>query len=149
MVSENSVQFYINFLKSHSIDIPKVHIVLGSGFGESLKRIPSTEFLKVAELSLKKIPNVSSTSVMDHSGEYHIYQNQKDKSYLQFQLGRLHGYEGHAPQEAIKPVLIPRLAGVPEFILTNAAGGISESMKPGDVMVLNDHVNFTGHNPLV
>lgn len=149
MISKQSVQFYKNFLNDHQIQVPVAHIVLGSGFGEALEQIPDSQWEFVASLDLKQIPGVSSTSVMDHSGQYRIFRNLKKGTFLQFQMGRLHGYEGHPPREVIKPVMIPRLAGVSEFILTNAAGGLQPEMKPGDVMLIQDHVNFTGQNPLV
>src|SRR5262249_32937121 len=66
-----------------------------------------------------------------------------------FQMGRLHGYEGHSPRATVQPVMIPRLCGVEKFLLTNAAGGLDPAMQAGDVMLISDQVNMTGNNPLV
>src|SRR5262249_34664020 len=57
--------------------------------------------------------------------------------------------EGHEPSTVVQTVMVPRLSGVKSFVLTNAAGGLSLSMRPGDVMLIRDHVNLTGLNPLV
>jgi purine-nucleoside phosphorylase len=85
--------------------------------------------------------------VVDHAGCYRFFR--KGAHAISFQMGRLHGYEGHEPGAVVRTVMTPRLAGVKNFVLTNAAGGLSMAMKPGDVMVIRDHVNLTGLNPLV
>lgn len=149
MISLKTLQFYTDFLNAHHLKVPDIHIVLGSGFGESLNEISKVDWQLMAKIHLKEIPEVSPPTVMDHSGQYLIFQNKKQGTLVQFQLGRLHGYEGHSPRSVIKPVMIPRLAGVKEFILTNAAGGMTPTMKPGDVMMIQDHVNLTGQNPLI
>lgn len=64
-----------------------------------------------------------------------------------FQLGRLHGYEGIAPQKVVQTVLEGVRAGTKSFILTNASSS-STTNKPGSVMIFRDHINFTGQNPL-
>jgi purine-nucleoside phosphorylase len=64
-------------------------------------------------------------------------------------MGRIHGYEGHPAPLVVQPVMVPRLAGVKNFVLTNAAGGLSAAHKPGDLMLIRDQVNLTGLNPLV
>ena len=63
-------------------------------------------------------------------------------------MGRLHGYEGHAARDAVLPVMISRMSGTQKFLLTNAAGGLDPAHRLGDVMLLTDHVNLTGQNPL-
>jgi len=85
--------------------------------------------------------------LVDHAGAYRFFRHGSHS--LCFQMGRIHGYEGHHPAEVTMPVMVPRLCGVKNFLLTNAAGGLSLAMRPGDVMVIRDHVNFTGLNPLV
>jgi purine-nucleoside phosphorylase len=64
-------------------------------------------------------------------------------------MGRLHGYEGLDASAVAYPVMIPRLCGTKQFLLTNASGGLAANFRPGDVMIIRDHVNLTGKNPLV
>jgi purine-nucleoside phosphorylase len=63
--------------------------------------------------------------------------------------GRFHFYEGYEPSLLVAPIRALRLAGIETFVMTNAAGGIDPSYRPGDLMVISDHLNFSGRNPLV
>ncbi len=134
---------YQEFLQSHGLAPPSLHVVLGSGFGTALSAFP---WEKVGELSFASVPGLHASTVPDHAGKYSFYR--KGNQVVSFQMGRLHGYEGHAPDEVTRTVMIPRLAGVKNFLLTNAAGGLSLAYQSGDVMLLRDHVNLTGMNPL-
>jgi purine-nucleoside phosphorylase len=64
-------------------------------------------------------------------------------------MGRIHGYEGHSAKTVVQSVMLPRLCGVKNFILTNAAGGLLKNQVPGGAMIIEDHVNLTGQNPLI
>ena len=75
-------------------------------------------------------------------------QDQKGKTAL-FQVGRIHGYEGHSAHLTVLPVLASFFAGTKTFVLTNAAGSLNKKMLAGNIMVIRDHVNLTGQNPLV
>ena len=126
---------------------PHLHVVLGSGYGNALKEIEKDGWKKQGDISFPEIPGLVSATVQDHAGVYSFFK--KGKRAVCFQMGRLHGYEGHPPNEVVQTVMIPRLAGAKNFILTNAAGGLDKNFKPGDVMLIEDHVNFTGKNPLL
>ena len=63
--------------------------------------------------------------------------------------GRLHLYEGWKANEIAFPIRVAKNLGVRKMIVTNAAGALSTSLEPGSVMMLTDHINFTGHNPLI
>jgi purine-nucleoside phosphorylase len=121
-----------------------LHVVLGSGFGTALKDFAWEE---CGELSFTDIPGFPPSTVPDHAGCYRFYK--KGKKVLSFQLGRLHGYEGHPAATVVRTVMAPRLAGVEGFLLTNASGGLAREYQAGDVMLIRDHVNLTGQNPLV
>lgn len=123
--------------------------MLGSGFGAALNAW-STDHLwqPVGDLSFAEIEGLPVSTAPDHSGKFRFFQNQENGKTMVFQMGRIHGYEGHSAQTATMPVMISRLCGTPNFILTNAAGGLDLTYKPGDVMLLRDHVNLTGKNPL-
>lgn len=139
-----SLAAYRGFLERHSLPIPSLHVVLGSGFGSALESVP---WKMVGELSFTDVPGFPPSTVPDHAGRYRFYRAQ-DKVVC-FQMGRLHGYEGHSASLVARTVMAPRLAGVKNFLLTNASGGLSREFHPGDVMLIRDHVNLTGQNPLV
>lgn len=140
----DSVNTWQQFLSRHSLPTPHCHVVLGSGYGAALDAFP---WEHVADLSFSEIPGFPVSTVQDHAGRYRFFR--KGKHSVSFQMGRLHGYEGHAPSVVAKTVMVPRLAGVKNFVLTNAAGGLSMAMRPGDVMVIRDQVNMTCLNPLL
>lgn len=143
---------YCQFLEKHSLPVPAYHVVLGSGYGAALNNFSGSEatdrrWNHVADLSFRELPGFHASSVVDHAGSYRFFH--RGRHVISFQMGRLHGYEGHAPATVTQTVMLPRQAGVKNFVLTNASGGLSMAMRPGDVMVIRDHVNLTGHNPLV
>ena len=138
------LQVYGEFLKRHSLSLPSCHIVLGSGFGSALENF---SWRRVGELSFSELPGFPPSTVPDHAGAYRFYE--KNGKVVCFQMGRLHGYEGHPASLVVKPVMVPRLAGVKNFLLTNASGGLSLDFKPGDLMLIRDQVNLTGQNPLL
>ncbi len=140
---------YLEILKSSNIKVPKFHVVMGSGFGEALKHLSNSEFIFLKSIPFAEVQGLVAPTVVDHNGSYELYEHLPTKSIYQFQKGRLHGYEGHAPKQVVKTVMIPREAGVNTFILTNAAGGLYPQMNPGDPMVISDHMNLTGLNPLI
>lgn len=133
---------------SAGVPRPLVQVVLGSGFGEALRALPS-DWNLVTEIAFKDVPGLAPSTVADHPGRYALYFHQAKKLSCLFQMGRLHGYEGHSPRTTVAPVMIPRICGIKNFILTNAAGGLSPKMKSGDIMIIKDHINMTGNNPLV
>jgi len=148
MLSAKSLELYQERLKSKSLPLPDFHVVLGSGFGEALNSISSQWSLK-DEIPFTEIPGLVGSTVKDHKGAYRIYQNSKNNKTIQVQMGRIHGYEGHSAKTVVQPVMLPRLCGVKNFILTNAAGGLLKSQVPGGAMIIQDHVNLTGQNPLI
>ncbi len=148
MTERSSTQAMQNIWRDIGLhEPPTLHVVLGSGYGNALKEIEKDGWKKVGEVPFQKIPGLVSATVQDHAGIYSFFK--KENRSVCFQMGRLHGYEGHPPAEVVQTVMIPRLAGVKNFILTNAAGGLNKNFKPGDVMLIADHVNFTGKNPLL
>jgi purine-nucleoside phosphorylase len=128
---------------------PSYHVVLGSGFGIALDSVAGAAgWAPVVDIPFEKIPSLSASTVPDHAGKYRVYRNARGRLVV-FQAGRLHGYEGHPARQVVQTVMIPRMAGVERFLLTNAAGGLVASQAAGDVMIIRDQVNLTGQNPLV
>jgi purine-nucleoside phosphorylase len=138
-----SSKAYSDFLKRQSLAIPSCHVVLGSGFGSALENF---SWRLAGDLSFTEVPGFPPSTVPDHAGAYRFYE--KNGKVVCFQMGRLHGYEGHAASTVAKTVLAARLAGVKNFLLTNASGGLNPGFRPGDLVMIRDHVNLTGQNPL-
>ena len=117
-------------------------IVLGSGFGAVLRdRIDGTT------VSYKKIEGMPLPGVAGHAGEAHV-GTLHGRRVVAFS-GRFHLYEGRPIGEVIYPVIAAAHAGAKTFVLTNAAGGVNPDYRPGDLMLLSDHLNLTGTSPLI
>ncbi len=144
MQEPQALSAYKKFLQERSLPVPSYHVVLGSGYGAALSNF---SWEHAGDLSFRELSGFPISTVQDHAGSYRFFR--KGKHSLSFQMGRIHGYEGHSAALVIQPVMVPRLAGVKNFVLTNAAGGLAKEHKPGDVMLIRDHVNLTGMNPLV
>ncbi len=126
-----------------------MHFVLGSSFAQAFgDATVSSEFEKVGVLDFQELGLVKTT-VPGHQGQIFYLRNLKNDKLISLQLGRLHGYEGHSPQEVVKLVMGHKLLGTNDFILTNAAGSLKTEWNVGSAMVISDHINFTGLNPLV
>jgi len=121
---------------------PAVGLVLGSGLGalvERLKPNVSIDYRDIEGMPLPRVPG--------HSGCLHI-ANVCDRSVVCLQ-GRVHLYEGHAPERVVFGVRLLALLGCSAVILTNAAGATSSRLAPGSLMLIADHLNLTGTNPLI
>lgn len=136
------------FLEKHKLPVPAFHVVLGSGYGAAVEKL---SWERVGDLSFRDLPGFPASTVQDHAGSYRFFRKatKTGSASLCFQMGRIHGYEGHPASQVVQPVMVARQAGVKNFLLTNAAGGLTAGYKPGDAMVIRDHVNLTGLNPLV
>lgn len=120
---------------------PKLALVLGSGFHHVL-----TEVQVEARLAYGKIPGFPPTGVAGHSGE--VLVGKLGGTPIIILSGRAHFYEGHA-MEAVTFAMRTLVAfGIQDVVLTNAAGGINRNFHAGDFMVLTDHINLMGTNPL-
>ncbi len=120
---------------------PEIGIILGSGLGEL-----ADEYCDIA-IPYSEIPNFIQSTVKGHKGRL-VFSNIHDKKVVMMQ-GRNHFYEGHTMQEITYPVKVMKQLGVKKLILTNAAGAVNEKYNPGDLMLIKDHINFMGTNPLI
>jgi purine-nucleoside phosphorylase len=121
---------------------PSIAIVLGSGLGDLAERIGAAVRIPYAQ-----IPGFHVPTVVGHKGEL-VIGALGDKQVIA-QSGRFHAYEGHSAEVTALPVRVFAGLGVRTLLLTNAAGGIRRSFKAGTLMLLADHLNLTGRNPLV
>ena len=130
-----------NFLIKQSKLRPKAAIVLGSGLS-SLTESAQEQTV----VAYKDIPHFLTTSVAGHRGRL-IFGRVGGTPVLIFD-GRVHFYEGLSMQQVAYPVYVAKSLGVSTFLATNAAGGINQQFSPGDIMLIRDHINFTGDSPL-
>lgn len=131
----------LHFIRSHTPTSPKIGLILGSGlasFGEQV----TTEI----KIPFKDLPHFPPPTVDGHPGQLII--GQVGSQSIAILQGRVHYYEGLSPQQVVFPTRMLKALGVEILILTNAAGGLNTKMRPGDFMVLTDHINLTGYNPL-
>ncbi len=119
----------------------KIGIILGSGLGTLVDELRGTASIKFDE-----IPNFPVSSVEGHKGEV-LSGSLSGVSILAFS-GRVHYYEGYSIHEVCFPVRVMAGLGVEILIITNVAGAINESYSPGDIIVISDHINLMGDNPL-
>jgi len=138
----NRLQETVTFLKTKTRLKPQVGIILGSGLGAFARDIQVE-----VTIPFNEIPNFVSPSVEGHQGNL-IFGTLGGKSMVALQ-GRLHYYEGHSMDTVVFPTRVMALLGVQVMILTNSAGGLAEKMRSGDFMIIEDHINLTGANPLM
>ena len=123
---------------------PRLVAVLGSGLGGIVELLDPEPRLR---LSYGDIPNVPGAAVEGHAGE--LVAGTMAGTPAIFLLGRAHPYEGHSQREATLLLRAVIALGVETVLLTNAAGGLNPDFDPGDVMLIADHINLSGENPLV
>lgn len=122
-----------------SVDIG---FLTGTGLSQTLSS------LKVIwEIDYADLPNFPQTTVESHRGKL-VYGRIADKSILVMQ-GRFHLYEGYTPRQVTYPVRLMQELNIKNLILSNAAGGINLNFSSGDIMLIQDHINLTGQNPLI
>ncbi len=118
-----------------------IGIVLGSGLGELGNEIEDATVVDYGD-----IPNFPTTTVPGHAGQ--LICGLLNGVKVLCMKGRFHFYEGHPMQTVAMPVRVMKLLGVKALILTNAAGGVNRTFKPGTLMFIDDFINFMGDNPL-
>lgn len=132
----------INYIKTNTDNfVPEIGIILGSGLGEF-----ADDYCDFA-LPYSDIPNFIKSNVKGHKGRL-VFAQIAGKKVVMMQ-GRNHFYEGHSMAEITYPVKVMKKLGVKILILTNAAGAVNESFRPADLMIITDHINFMGTNPLI
>lgn len=141
-VREKRLKETIDFIRNKGVAEVEFGLILGSGLGELANEIENT-----VRLPYKEIPNFPVSTVAGHSGQM-IYGVLAGKKVIVFQ-GRFHFYEGYSMQDVTYPIQVMRSLETYSLIVTNAAGGISELLSPGNLMLITDHINFMGTNPLI
>lgn len=141
----NEVVQYIDKVFQTKKFKPRIAIVLGSGLA------PFAEYIKDATtIPFHEIPNMAATTVEGHQGRlvFGMIPSQEQDVPVVLLQGRLHYYEGYNIEDVVFPTRLLCKLGIRCLILTNAAGAVNSSFREGDLMVINDHINLSGVNPL-
>lgn len=131
-----------NFLNNQLQAKPQIGIILGTGLGGLVAEMDS-----IQELHYEEIPNFPISTVESHAGKL-LLGKLAGKTILAMQ-GRFHFYEGYSMQEIVLPVRVMYELGIRTLIISNAGGGMNPQFQAGDIMVIEDHINFFGNNPLI
>jgi purine-nucleoside phosphorylase len=131
-----------DYLNSRVRVFPRLLIVLGSGLASILKNLEVE-----SEIQYSEIPHMTQATVQGHVSRLLI--GKLGGVRVACMQGRLHFYEGLRMDEVVFPFRAFGLAGAQVFLLTNAAGGIAPELKPGDLVLIEDHINLMGTNPLI
>ena len=130
-----------DYVKSRAPFAPELGLILGTGLGPLAKQIENP-----VEIDYKDIPNFLVSTAPDHAGKL-IFGMLEGKK-LVCMSGRFHSYEGYDFEQLAIPVRLFKLLGVKQLIVTNAAGGVNEGYRPGDIMVISDHIKLNGASPM-
>jgi purine-nucleoside phosphorylase len=123
-------------LKRETSGTPGIGLILGSGLGAFAEKV------RGARVPFASLPGFPQPTVAGHAGLFTLGES------LAVMAGRIHYYEGHPMDDVVLPVFLLHRLGVRTLIVTNAAGGVNRAYAPGELVLIRDHVNFMGVNPL-
>ena len=142
MLTKANVVESAAYLKEKLPFVPEIALVLGSGIGPLADEVENPVYVPYGD-----IPHFKVSTAPDHAGRM-VCGTLAGRRVICMQ-GRLHGYEGYAPDEVAYPVYVMKALGVKALVVTNASGGINTGYHAGDFMLITDHINMTGQNPLI
>lgn len=129
------------FIRKHTRIVPELAVILGSGLGAWADGLDDVSFIPYAD-----IPGFPTSSVEGHAGRFAI-GSRGGRNVIAMQ-GRVHLYEGYDASTVAHPLRTMWQLGARTLLVTNAAGSLHEGLAPGDLMLIRDHINWTGRNPL-
>ena len=138
-----NVRECLTYIRSITDFVPKAALVLGSGLGGFTEKLDSI----VCEIPYSDIPGFPVSTVSGHAGKF--IMGYVEGVPLICMSGRVHYYEGYAPEDVVLPLRVMHALGAEFLFLTNAAGGISSDLKPGSLVLLCDHISLFIPNPLI
>lgn len=131
-----------DFLSSKMTEMPKIGMITGTGLSSLTEKI-SVEM----RISYEKIPNFPKSTIEGHKGTL-VIGKLANKSIIGME-GRFHLYEGYSPKEITFPIRVMAMLGVKYLLVSSAAGGLNHQFETGDLVIITDHINLTGTNPLI
>lgn len=138
----SKIEAAVNTIRQRVDKRPSVGLILGSGLGVLADEIEQRTIIPYSE-----IPHFPVSTVEGHAGQL-VVGTLAGVNVVAMQ-GRFHLYEGYSAKEVTFPVYVMHALGVDKLMVTNAAGGMNAQFTPGDIMIIRDHINFTGDNPLI
>jgi len=142
MLLKEKVKQSLEFIRPRLVSQPKIAIVLGSGLGGFADNLNNTVIIPTED-----IPHYPRSTVPGHKGQW-IIGDINGVPVLAVQ-GRVHYYEGYSLEQVTFPVHLFAGLGIKTLIVTTASGGLNPKFKPGDLMLITDHINFAFGNPLI
>jgi len=130
------------YLSDLHLPTPELGVVLGTGMGSILQEMEIDH-----EVPYDSIPNFPLSTVESHSGK--LVFGRLHGRRLVVMSGRFHAYEGYTASQIVLPVRVMKQLGAQALLLSNAAGGMRSDLKNGDLVLVEDHINFQGINPLI
>jgi purine-nucleoside phosphorylase len=138
---ETAAAFLGEQLATTQIPVPTLGLVLGSGLGAFAGSVQNA-----LAIPYHQVPHFPQSTVEGHAGR--LVFGTVEGAPVAVMQGRVHAYEGHAPQQVVFPVRVLARLGVRQLVLTNAAGSLREDLPPGTLVAIADHINFSGLNPV-
>lgn len=139
---EERIERAFEAIRERTDAAPRVGLILGSGLGDFCDRLESP-----TEIPFSQIPGLPTPTVEGHQGAF-VFGRYAGRSVAALR-GRVHYYEGYSQGDITLPVRVMAKLGVETLLLTNAAGGVNLDFRPGDLMLISDHINLSGANPLI
>ena len=136
------IQNCLAAVRRHTDFVPEVAVVLGSGLGGFADRVTQTAVVPYSE-----IPGFPVSTAPGHAGRF-VFGYVEETPVVVMQ-GRVHLYEGYTPHDVVLPVRLMKAMGAKILFVTNASGGINPGFEVGDFMLIDDHINLQGTNPLI
>ena len=136
------MQQTVDFIRERIAIRPRVMLVLGSGLGAL-----ADEMDDAVRIPFGEIPGFHASSVVGHKGM--LVAGRLEGIEAIAMQGRFHLYEGHSAETAALPIRVMAALGAKTLIISNAAGGVNPEFRPGDLMIMDDHINFMWQNPLI
>ncbi|ANE48025.1 purine nucleoside phosphorylase [Paenibacillus swuensis] len=132
-----------SYVKEHLGEVqPVIGLILGSGLGDLADQVESP-----VAINYNEVPHFPVSTVEGHAGRF-VAGTLEGKSVIVMQ-GRFHFYEGYDMKKVVFPVYVMKQLGIDTLVITNAAGGMNREFSAGDLMLITDHINLTGANPLI
>ncbi|HPD64952.1 MAG TPA: purine-nucleoside phosphorylase [Bacteroidia bacterium] len=131
----------VSFIRQQADFQPEYGIILGTGLGGLIKEIDI-----IKSIDYRTLPHFPVSTVESHAGK--LVFGYLEKKRVVVMQGRFHYYEGYSFQEITFPVRVLKLLGIKALIVSNACGSVNPEMKTGELMIIKDHINLLGGNPL-
>lgn len=138
----NIIDTASNYIMNKIPNSPQIGIILGTGLGSLAEHIENPIYIDYSE-----IPKFPISTVEGHAGRL-IYGILEGKRVIAMQ-GRFHYYEGYTMKEVTLPIRVMSKLGIKILLVSNACGGLNDEFSAGDIMIIQDHINFIGSNPLI